>query len=376
MDGDSWITRCHRSGNREPLRQVRTERWCDCRRASYTWLESWWREYGRPGRLRLALVRRNGRLVAAAPLILERRGPWSVLTPLGGAISDFTEALIDEDHLPMAAVMLSRALLAAPGWDVLDVREGRPGSGSDHLRHSWPGPDRSAAGSICLELPGKPLEELLADLPARAARTVRTHLRRIDAAGLSARTVPAEQTDDAIAAMLGLHEQQWRGRGVTIEHLRPRYARHLTRTVENLVADGQAFLTEYRQRDQLVVCDLALVGGDFLGGYFCAIHPDIRRQINVATLLLRQNLARTAALGLATFSLLRGEEPYKNRWRPVAVPNQRLLLAKPARPLAASYLAAVQTHSRAIDIAKQRLPELREARRRLRTLATTTSPRP
>ena len=34
---------------------------------SYSWLESWWREYGRPGRLRLVLVRRDGVLVGAGP---------------------------------------------------------------------------------------------------------------------------------------------------------------------------------------------------------------------------------------------------------------------------------------------------------------------
>ena len=40
---------------------------------TYAWLESWWRTYGEPGRLRLVLVRHGGRLVAAAPFVLRRR---------------------------------------------------------------------------------------------------------------------------------------------------------------------------------------------------------------------------------------------------------------------------------------------------------------
>ncbi|WP_139317621.1 MULTISPECIES: GNAT family N-acetyltransferase [unclassified Pseudonocardia] len=35
---------------------------------SVEWLESWWRSYGRPGALRLVVVRRDGRAVAGAAL--------------------------------------------------------------------------------------------------------------------------------------------------------------------------------------------------------------------------------------------------------------------------------------------------------------------
>lgn len=34
---------------------------------SHAWLESWWLSYGTDGRLRIVLVRLDGRLIAAAP---------------------------------------------------------------------------------------------------------------------------------------------------------------------------------------------------------------------------------------------------------------------------------------------------------------------
>src|SRR6185503_4099327 len=54
---------------------------------AHAWLAAWWGQYGRPGRLRLVLVRYAGRLVAAAALRRERRWLCSVLTPVGGALS-------------------------------------------------------------------------------------------------------------------------------------------------------------------------------------------------------------------------------------------------------------------------------------------------
>lgn len=62
-----------------------------CRTATpfqaHAWVESWWRHYGTtsrgtPGRLRVVTVRHDGRLVAAAALVLRRRGFWKVLSPV------------------------------------------------------------------------------------------------------------------------------------------------------------------------------------------------------------------------------------------------------------------------------------------------------
>ena len=44
-------------------------------------------------------------------------------------------------------------------------------------------------------------------------------------------------------------------------------------------------------------------------------------------MLLRHEVELAASTGRQVLSLLRGDEPYKNHWRPRAVINQRLLLA-------------------------------------------------
>ena len=92
---------------------------------SYAWNQAWWAAYGRNGRLRVVLVRRGGTLVAAAAFTLVRRGGCAVLVPVGGAFSDFTDALADDSCRADAVRELGAALRAMPGWQAVDFPESR-----------------------------------------------------------------------------------------------------------------------------------------------------------------------------------------------------------------------------------------------------------
>ena len=63
--------------------------------------------------------------------------------------------------------------------------------------------------------------------------------------------------------------------------------------------------------------------------YLYGFCPDLRQRIDVTQLLLGRNLDLAQRLGRPTLSLLRGDEPYKRRWRPRETRNQRVLLAGP-----------------------------------------------
>ncbi|MGP3990977.1 GNAT family N-acetyltransferase [Streptomyces sp. 3N207] len=310
---------------------------------SHAWLWSWWRSYGRRGRLRVVLVRENGRLVAAAPLMLVHR-PLPALVTLGGTISDYQDVLLD-DSCPRAAGALARALYAATRSAVLDLREVRPGGAAERLYAAWPGVSRCLADSACLELPGIPMVEMLRRLPPAGAKRTRRKLRRIEELGIEAHEVTGERVPDAVRTMLRLHERQWRGRGVTPEHLRSRFGAHLVRSVEALVAGGDAAVTEYRIGGLVAACDVAFTSPDLVCGYLFGADPRLREQrVDIATMLLRHDAQYAAATGRGTLSLLRGTEPYKLRWRPVTVVNRRYLLARrelaPALELLAAQVAA------------------------------------
>ncbi|MFF6863323.1 GNAT family N-acetyltransferase [Streptomyces ardesiacus] len=326
---------------------------------SHAWLHSWWRSYGPPGRLRVVLARVGRELVAAAPLMLVRR-PVPALVPLGGAISDYGDVLLDDGRGPDAATALAAGLAAAARTALVDLREVRPGAAAERVYACWRGPRHRLADSLCLELPALPLDELVARLPAAKARQrVRAQLRRLDALGVKSRPVLPDEADTAVRRLLELHRLQWRGRQVTGEHLRPRFREHLVRAAGPMVRSGDAVVTEFRMDDEVVAVDMTLLSRGLAGGYLYGAHPLLReRKADVAVMLLDACAGYARAPGRSTLSLLRGDEPYKHRWRPDPVPNQRLLLTRRrTAPLLAAALCDAAARRRGKEL-------LRRARRR------------
>ncbi|MPY45935.1 GNAT family N-acetyltransferase [Streptomyces phyllanthi] len=325
---------------------------------SHAWLYSWWLSYGRPGRLRLVLVRESGaygELRAVAPLM---RVGWPVprLVPLGGAISDYGDVLLDDDHTDRAADALAEALSAAARTALVDLREVRPGGAAEQVYERWSGPRRRVDDSLCLELPAVPIEELTARLPAAKAQRVRAKLRKLTALGVERRTVTPDHADSALRRLLALHRLQWQGRGVTPEHLRERFAGHLTRAIGPMVRSGDAVVTEFLLDGEVVAVDLTLLSPRLAGGYLYGAHPRLReRKADVAVMLLDACARHTGSGQRGTLSLLRGDEPYKRHWRPEPVVNQRLLLARRrTAPLLSAVLAEVAARGRARELVRGR----------------------
>ncbi|MFC1419730.1 GNAT family N-acetyltransferase [Streptacidiphilus cavernicola] len=336
---------------------------------SHAWLSSWWRGYGRPGRLRVVTVRQDGRLVAAAPLML-RRLPTARYVGIGAGLSDFLDVLLDDSAAEQLAPVLARALVKGlrlnRPWAVLDLRELRAGGAAHRLAGHWPGAARLLPDSLCQYLPGVPMDEVLGRLPGRTAQRNRAKLRKLEAAGVESRELPAEEVPRAVGELLALHERQWRGRGVTPEHLRPRFSAHLTRAVTGMVAADRAVVRQYRLDGELIACDLTLQSPDLSALYVYGVHPEIRDRLDVAGMLFRECLAHANRTGRGEVSLLRGDEPYKQRWRPEQARSERLLLG--AAPGVAVLAGAVRLRAAGVAALRERMPWLVDARRRLREL--------
>ncbi|MFI8187403.1 GNAT family N-acetyltransferase [Streptomyces sp. NPDC085946] len=321
---------------------------------SHAWLHSWWLSYGGRGRLRLLLVRDGPDLVAAAPL-MRVTGPLPALVPLGGAVSDHADVLVDDGRGEPAVAALTEALSAAARTALIDLREVRPGGAAERVWARWHGPRRRVAGSPCLELPAVPMDELVARLPsAKAQQRVRAQLRRLDALGVRRRVVRPDETDAALRRLLALHRLQWQGRKVTPEHLRPRFGDHLVRSVGAMARSGDAVVTEFALDDEVVAVDVALMSPLLAGGYLYGAHPGLReRKADVAVILLDALAAHTKGGAHGALSLLRGDEPYKHHWRPRTVVNQRLLLARRrTAPLLSAALCDVAVRHRGKELVR------------------------
>ena len=369
-----WTTEVHRDTAAFDALAVEWDELVDrCRSAtpfqSHAWLNSWWHSYGRPGALRVVAVRRGGRLMAVAPL-MRRHRLLPLLVPIGSGLTDFLDVLLDDEHAGQAAAFLARALERELGlcrsWAALDLRELRPDAAALWLTAHWRGASRTLPDSVCQHLPGVPVEDLLTRLPGRTAQRTRVKLRKLAAAGVDTRLVPPDEVPEAIDALLVLHELQWRGRGATPEHLRDRFAQHLRRAAGRMSAADRAAVRQYRLDGRLVAGDLLLQGPDLAAIYFYGVHPDIREQVDIAGMLFRESLAHAADTGRSELSLLRGDEPYKQRWRPDQSRNQRLLLG--GGPAVAVCAGSVRLRRATLDALRAKAPWLVAVRSRLRAL--------
>ena len=310
---------------------------------SHAWLHSWWLSYGTPDGLRLFLVRRGGELVAAAPLMRVRR-PLPKLVPIGGAISDFCDVLLDEKEAEEGSRALADALADAARTALIDFREVRPGSAVEQVYGRWRGPRRRLRDSTCLELPALPMTELVKRLPPTRAQRVRNKVNKLGRLGVEWRVVGHDETETALRRLLELHRLQWQGKKMTPEHTRPQFLEHLVRSVVPMARSGQASVTEFLLEGAVVAVDLHLLSGRLLGDYMYGFDPGLReRKVDVATMLLRASTEHVASAGEGrVLSLMRGDEPHKYRWCPDTVYNQRFLLAgrRTAPLLAATVCAA------------------------------------
>jgi CelD/BcsL family acetyltransferase involved in cellulose biosynthesis len=333
---------------------------------THAWLHSWWLSYGRRGRLRVVLVRRGGVLVGAAALMVRYRGV-PVWVPVGAGISDYADVLVDPAD-PGNAVALADALRSAARGAVIDLREVRSGAAAERVHEVWRGPRRRLTDSVCLELPGRPMDELIARVGSSSrGQRIRSNLRRLDAAGVTEREAAPHEVADAVATMLRLHLLQWRGRGVNPEHVRPRFREHLTRACTLMAASGDAVVTEFSLDGEVVAANLTVLSPALVGGYLYGAHPDLRgTKVDVTTLLMRHGVRHAAGGGREVLSLLRGAEPHKFHWRPAHVTNHRLLLAdRPLAPALHLRAALARTRTHLATAARRHAPALRAYRSRL-----------
>ncbi|HEX9999536.1 MAG TPA: GNAT family N-acetyltransferase, partial [Actinoplanes sp.] len=151
----------------------------------------------------------------------------------------------------------------------------------------------------------------------------------------------------------------WAGRSdVNPEHLGRRFEKHLASAAEDLVRAGQAVILQYHQDGRLVASELYVVSPTMVGAYLFGFDPALREQISVIVLLDSQGVMLADQLGRRTLSLLRGDEPYKLRWRPRPVPNERFVLGRPGSLAGAAGPHYLRARAAAVALAARRLPRL------------------
>lgn len=86
----------------------------------HAWLEEWWRHLAGNARMTVVVARRDGRLVAALPLMISRRRGVRVAEFIGGSDAALADLLLAVDEPDVTAQAIIEELRRQP-FDVLDV---------------------------------------------------------------------------------------------------------------------------------------------------------------------------------------------------------------------------------------------------------------
>ncbi len=299
------------------------------------WLCAWWRAF-RPGELAVVAVAAGRRLVGIAPFYLETNARRDRLLPIGIALSDYIDVLVDPDFQAPALARIAATYAGIQfAWSEWEL----PHLATDARARAMPVPpscrDDRYASDPCLVLPlaarDASSEALnnFADVPAAMRRKYRMAGHRVARHG-SAKQLTSRDRDAA-----------WWGREI---------ARAITaRAVARGEAKDEARLGRFFAE---AIGDLALHGiarlhalmlGEQVAGVYFGFHANGRSAAyqggynagfgyySPGTVLIGAAIREALSEGAREFDFLRGREAYKYRWGAMERPSvgRRLIRSAP-----------------------------------------------
>ncbi len=287
---------------------------------SPAWAIPWWQAF-RPGTLAVATVRRDGRLVAMAPMYREDGQHGCRLLPIGIGISDHLDVLLEPEAGASAAASLVAAVATIPGWQRWELEELPPDASALSLpgHPGWleESGDQSACPVLALDA-----RDPFAAVPARQRRKARMAQHRAARRGATVVVAEPDEMPAFMSDLDRLHAARWetRGEGGVLADERVQHFHALA--LPRLAAAGLVRAATLRIENR--------VAGAFYGfrhtgrayAYVGGFDPDFAFE-SPGTILLADAIESGAREGASEFHFLRGRESYKYAWGAVDRLNRR-----------------------------------------------------
>ena len=316
----------------------------------WEWLGSWWRAYQGDYRLCVLKVKRQDEIIAFVPWCLESRvGTGKTIQFLGSgkACTDHLSLLVADDDIDDVCVAVAR-------WLAHSVS---PAEDTGERRLLWDsieliGVDRSdrTMNTLVEAMRGEKLEVEVAeglgcyaiDLPASWAeyvrmrsksgrREVRQALKNIDAGTIRVARVENQQQLDAVwDQFVALHQRRRHASGTTGCFDPPPFDVFLRDAASALLDSGMLELIIASNEGVPVAAHFAIADNDRWYFYQSGMDPDaeaLRPGLSMFCHAIRESIET----GRKTFDMMRGDEPYKLRWRAELMPAQEIRVCSPRR---------------------------------------------
>jgi CelD/BcsL family acetyltransferase involved in cellulose biosynthesis len=284
-----------------------------------------WIETFTPSELCIVETRRDGRLVALAPMFIYRRGVERVLAPVGAGITDYLDWLVDPQTGADSMQAIFREFQRAD-WDVMELLD--LSNSSPLLKTGTSGQAEPCDNCPVLRLPvGSAFNQVV---PRSQRRNLRSAQNRASREGIwKVETANSDTLPEFVNTLFRLHRARWsemHESGVLADAKVQDFHR---RAAPLLLQAGVLRFYGLRFEGRLIAALETLAEEQAVYCYMQGFDPayvDFSPGMLVLEAVIRDALAE----GRSRVDFLRGREKYKYAWGAQDQPTFRVIVQKPA----------------------------------------------
>ena len=317
---------------------------------TWEWQELYARHYRKLAKARILTLWDGETLIAVWPLVREV-GLWRALRPCGCGPSDYLHTLVRTGFEAESAARVQAEINRLSDIDLIDLHQIR----EIHGTADWPLADtRTHATCLVLDLPAT-YDAYLASI----GKSLRYDVRKLDKSLFQegrARIEPigSEDIDRGLDTLFDQHKKRWRKRGLPGAFFGKSVAFH--RAWARIASEkGWLWLSILHLDDQPIGAIYAMTLGKTCYYYQAGFDPE-KGSVSPGTLLVASTIRRAIEEGKTHFDFMRGDEPYKRRWKPQNIwENKRVILSTNAGARAKMGIAWINRADEVENRIRQRL---------------------
>jgi len=313
---------------------------------TWEWNDAWWHAFSRDKRLQLLLVRNDSCLIGIGPFYIGRHlgTPLRRLAFLGTGPSDYLTVIAATGKETEVYEALLAYLLTHDGYDLADLQqvpEGTPflkwlrevapernAAKANGVTGSWQVHVRPIEACPTVALPAS-YDAYLHSLSKRTRENVRyyTRLALRELPGASFDLCSAEDLASGMESLFRLHQRRWRQRMMPGCFGSRRSRQFHMDVASRFMKRGWLRLHVLRSVDQILAALYCFAFRDRYYYYLGGFEPDLHRY-SLGTILTAAAVRQAIEEGCTSFDFLRGNEAYKERWKPAVRTNYQCLIAR------------------------------------------------
>lgn len=297
----------------------------------WEWMGSWYKAFEDEYQLMVLKVSEANRSVGFVPWCRRKRfggGETICFLGSGKASSDHLTFLLEPERRLAASQAVAQWLLSptspaptAPArlnWDCIEI-EGVDAHDetmccfvAECQRLGMGIQKRSGEPCYAIDLP-KTLEDYVKQRSKSGRREIRKGLKLIDEGEVLIHHVTPDSFDDYWSVLVDLHEARRASLGGTGCFADSRFEQFLRQATKQLMLAGKVSFQVAIAKDKPIAVELSLLDENAVRLYQSGMDPEFQ-QLRPGAAILANLIRRSIETGLDEVDMLRGSEPYKERW--------------------------------------------------------------